>query len=101
MRHYSYAIVIIVKTSLTNPPLSLILIFFFFLFVIIIIIIIFLFFFRRSICERYLQQSSAKILYWAPEDEQLSPAIGVPGAPLKEAGKLHLDIQQKYKKIKT
>ena len=52
-----------------------------------------------TIYEHYLQQSSAKILYWAPEDEQLSPAVGVPGAPLDEASKLHLDIQEKYKNL--
>lgn len=50
-----------------------------------------------TICSRYLKQSSSSILYWAPEDEVLSPAVGVSGAPLEEAHKLYLDLQEKYK----
>lgn len=53
-----------------------------------------------TICQHYLQQSSARILYWDPDDENLSPAVGVTGAPLYEAYKLHLDLQEKYKNFK-
>ena len=47
------------------------------------------------ICSSYIQQSS--ILYWEPDDETLSPTVGMCGAPLEEAYKLHLDLQCKYK----
>ena len=32
---------------------------------------------------------------------QLSPAVGVPGAALEEALKLHLDVHKKYKDLET
>ena len=50
-----------------------------------------------EVCQKYLKQSSAMLLYWTPQDEGVSPAVGVCGAPLQEAEKLHLDLQMKYK----
>ena len=49
-----------------------------------------------AICQDYLKQPSSRLLYWAPEDNNLSPAVGIPGAPLEEAEKLFLDLQKKY-----
>ncbi len=46
--------------------------------------------------NHYLQQTSANILHWSPEDDSLSSAVGVLGAPLEEAHELHLDLQEKY-----
>ena len=50
-----------------------------------------------TICHHYFQLPPASILYWAPEDDNLSSSVGVCGAPLYEAYRLHLDLQEKYK----
>ena len=51
----------------------------------------------EQICSKHLQQSSARMLYWNPEDNDLSPSVSVLGAPLENAIGLYMDLQNKYK----
>lgn len=52
----------------------------------------------KQICSQHLQESSARLLYWSPDDNNLSPSVGLLGAPLEQAFKLHMDLQEKYTK---
>ncbi len=49
-----------------------------------------------DISQRYLQQPSSSLLHWSPEDNRISPQVGVYGAPLHEAERLYIDLQHKY-----
>ena len=52
------------------------------------------------ISQKYLKQPSGRLLHWAPENNSLSPAVGICGAPLEEAEKLYLNLQKKYERAK-
>ena len=52
------------------------------------------------ISQNYLKQPSGRLLHWAPENNCLSPAVGIYGAPLEEAEKIYLNLQKTYKRAK-
>ena len=50
----------------------------------------------KTMSQDYLKQPSARLLYWSPEDDNLSSKVGVCGAPLEEAQYLHENLQKSY-----
>lgn len=52
----------------------------------------------KELCGQHLKQASAKLLYWCPDDDTLCPSVAELGAPLEQAFKLHMDLQETYKK---
>ena len=49
-----------------------------------------------AISRDYLRKSTESLLQWSPEDGNLSPGVGVCGAPLTEAFDLYSELQRKY-----